>query len=84
MARNYIDNDVSFEKMTVSYTSEGRVLEAKYGEYFKLNGETVDTEYARYESAYVGGKVERESDVITYTFGGKTLTLNYKEGTREE
>ena len=56
----------------------------KYSEHFKLNGEIVDTNYARYESAYVDGKVEREAEVITVSFGGKTLTLNYENGTREE
>ena len=49
-----------------------------------VNGEVVDTNYARYESEYVNGKVERKSEVISFSFGGKTLTLNFKEGTREE
>ena len=77
-------NDVSFDDMTVKYNSENKSFDVKYSEYFKLNGETVDTNYARYESVYVGGKVEREAEIISLSFGGKTLTLNFKEGTREE
>jgi hypothetical protein len=52
--------------------------------HFTINGEKIDTNYARYESAYVDVKVERKSEVISLSFGGKTLTLNYKEGLREE
>ena len=74
----------SFKDMTVRYDSEGKVFEVKYDEHFKLNGNSVDTEYGRYESPYVNGKVERKADVIALSFGGKTLTLNYKEGTREQ
>ena len=77
-------NDYTFEAMKVTYASAGAQFEVKYNEYFKLNGELVDTEYARYESAYVDGKVERKAEVIRYVFNGKTLVLNYKEGTREQ
>ena len=77
-------NDVSFDDMTVKYNSDNKSFDVKYSEYFKLNGETVDTNYARYESVYVGEKVEREAEIISLSFGGKTLTLNFKEGTREE
>ena len=44
----------------------------------------VDTNYARYESAYVGGGVDRKADEIEFSFGGKKLTLNYKECKREQ
>ena len=77
-------NKISFEDMTVKYESDNKSFDVKYNEHFKLNGEKVDTNYARYESVYVGGKTEREADVITLSFGGKTLTLNYEMGTREE
>ena len=49
-----------------------------------VNNEIIDTNYARYESPYVNGKVERGAEVIELSFGGKALTLNYKEGTRTE
>ena len=77
-------NEVSFKDMTVKYNTENKAFDVKYSEHFKLNGEIVDTNYARYENAYVDGKVEREADVISLSFGGKSLTLNFKEGTREE
>ena len=77
-------NDVSFEDMTVTYNTRDKAFDVKYDEHFKINGDIIDTNYGRYESVYVGGKVEREADVITLSFGGKTLTLNYESGTREE
>ena len=77
-------NDVSFDDMTVNYNTRNKAFDVKYSEHFKLNGEIVDTNYARYESVYVGGKVEREADVISLSFGGKSLTLNFEAGTREE
>ncbi|MBO7150157.1 MAG: hypothetical protein J6V82_00245, partial [Clostridia bacterium] len=76
-------NECSFAEMTVRYQNAQNTFDVKYGEYFKLNGEVVDTNYARYESAYVDGKIERGAEVIAFSFGGKTLTLNYKEGSRE-
>ena len=80
-----LGNSLEFADMAVSYESAGRLFEVGYGEYFRLNGETVNTDYARYESAYVvGGRVERGAEVIGLSFGGKTLTLNFEEGTREE
>ena len=77
-------NNASFVDMTVVYNTDEREIAAKYGEYFKINGQTVDTEYARYESVYVnGGRVEREADVIKLSFSGKSLMLDYNNGTRE-
>ena len=70
--------------MTVSYESDGRVFDVKYNEYFRIDGEKIDTNYARYESSYVNTKIERKSEIINLSFGGKALTLNYKEGIRAE
>ena len=72
----------TFEEMTVRYTSAGKELEVSYDAWFKVNGEHVDMDYARYESPYVEGAVERKAEVITLRFNGKTLELNYKAGTR--
>ena len=72
-----------YKDMTVTYSTDGKLFRVKYDEYFKLNGESVDTEYARYESEYVDGRVERGSDVIKFAFCGKSLVLNYEKGTRE-
>ena len=79
-----LDNEYDFTDMTVTYTSGDKTFDVKYAEHFKLNGELVNTEYARYESSYVaGGKTERKADVIELSFNGKTLKLNYKAGVRE-
>ena len=77
-------NDASFNDITVSYTTREKAFDVKYAEHFKINGELIDTNYARYESDYVNGKVERGAEVIEISFNGKTWTLNYKEGTRKE
>ena len=77
-------NNCSFEDMTVLYESAEKCFDVKYNVHFKLNNEIIDTNYARYESAYVDGKVERKSEVISYSFAGKSLTLNFEEGTRVE
>ena len=78
-----LSNKCEFKDKTVNYESGDLNFEVKYDKYFKLNGATVDTNYARYESAYVNGKVERCADVIEFAFGGKKLTLNYNSTTRE-
>jgi hypothetical protein len=79
-----LNNSCEFKDMTVSYTSGKKAFNVKYDCHFMINGEKIDTNYARYESDYVDGKVERGSDTITISFGGKSLTLNYNEGVREE
>ena len=77
-----LENEISFADMKISYESRGKEFEAKYGEYFKLSGEYVDTDYARYENPYVKAPIQRGCEVISLEFGGKSLTLNYKEATR--
>ena len=72
----------SFQDMTVIYETAGKQMEVYYDTYFKVNGQTVDMDYARYESAYVNGSVERKTKIIRFAFGGKTLELNYEAGTR--
>ena len=76
-------SDLELSDLTVYYSGKNADFEVKYGEYFKLDNETVDTEYARYESDYVDGRVERKAEIIEISFNGKTLTLDYKEGTRK-
>ena len=49
-----------------------------------IDGVEIGTEYARYESDFVNGKIEKGAEIIEYNFGGKTLTLNLDMGTREE
>ena len=77
-------HNCEYGDMTVRYESGERVFDVKYNERFIINGEKIDTNYARYENDYVNSKVERGSDVISLSFDGKTLVLNYKEGLRSE
>ncbi len=79
-----LDNEYSFDGATVTYTTGNKSFDVKYDEHFKINGETVDTNYERYENDYVvNGVVERKAEEIELSFNGKTLLLNYKEGIRE-
>ena len=78
-----LSNKFDYKEMTVRYESGEKRFDVKYSEHFKLNGQVVDTNYARYENDYVDGKVERQAAIIELDFNGKTLILNYKEGTRE-
>jgi hypothetical protein len=79
-----LKNETSFNDMTVLYNSGEKAFDVKYDVHFKLNGQVVDTNYARYENAYVDGKIERGAKTMTFTFGGHSLTLNFDCGTREE
>ena len=79
-----LSNKCEYTDMTVCYESGERVFDVKYDGHFRINGEKIDTNYARYENGYVNTKVERGSEIISFTFEGKTLTLNYKEGLRAE
>ena len=79
-----IRNEYSYNNMTVTYKTGELVFNVKYSENFIINGSKIDTNYERYESEYVDGKIERGSDVITLSFMGKSLVLNYNEGIREE
>ena len=79
-----LKNSCEFSDMEVHYKTDERAFDVKYNEHFKLNGQTLDTNYARYENAYVNGKIERGAKIMEFSFGGYTLTLNYDEGTREE
>ena len=77
-------NSCKFSDMEVHYETDERTLDVKYDVHFMLNGEILDTNYARYENAYVNGKIERGAKIMEFSFNGYTLTLNYDAGTREE
>ena len=80
-----LENECTYKDMTVVYNHGEKEFNVKYNEHFIINGEIVDTNYDRYENAYIAGEsTERKSDVIAFSFGGKTLTLNFKEGVRAE
>ena len=77
-----LGNSVTFQDLTVQYTTGDKSFDVKYDTYFKCNGTDVDVEYDRFDNPYVPQAVERKAEIITFSFGGKTLELNYKEGTR--
>ena len=79
-----LGNRCEYKDMTVTYDSCGRTFNVKYNVHFMIDGVEIDTEYARYESDFVNGKIEKGAEIIEYNFGGKTLTLNLDMGTREE
>lgn len=80
-----LSNICKFDGATVIYENKDISLDVKYNEYFKVNGSTICTEYARYENAYVeNGKIERGAKVMTFEFNGYRLTLNFEAGIREE
>ena len=77
-------NSCKFSDMEVHYETDERTFDVKYDVHFMLNGQILDTNYARYENAYVNGKIERGAKIMEFSFNGYTLTLNYDAGTREE
>ena len=80
-----LSNSATFLDMTVDYSTGGKHFNVKYSERFMINGEKIDTNYARYENDYVAdGKIERGTDEMRFSFDGKSLLLNYETGTREE
>ena len=79
-----LTNSASFSDMTVGYETDGKLFNVKYNEHFMINGEKIDTNYARYENDYVDGKIERGAEVMHFSFGGYALTLDFKNATREE
>ena len=81
--RSMLENECIYSNMTVYYESNAKRFDVKYDEYFKINENIIDTNYARYENDYVNGKIERRADVIELSFNGKKLVLDYNAGKRE-
>ena len=77
-------NECSYDDMTVSYKSGEKLFNVKYNEHFMINGQAIDTDYARYENNYVvNGAIERKSDVIKLNWQYCWLTLDYEKGVRD-
>ena len=49
-----------------------------------MNGKVMDTEYARFENDYVENKIERKAECMTFSFHGKTLTLDFEKASRKQ
>ena len=73
-----------FSDMTVRYISGENDFNVKYNVHFMLNGEIVDTNYARYENDYVSNSIRRGAEIMEFSFNGHSLALNFEAGTREE
>ena len=79
-----LSNNCKYEDMTVSYETADKLFSVKYDVHFMINGEEIDTNYARYENAYVAnGVVDRKSEVISIDWQGYWLTLDFEKGIRE-
>jgi hypothetical protein len=75
-------NPVSYEDNRLSYKSNNQLLELNYQSDFKVNGQVVNTEHARFDSPYA--KVERKAHTMTIEHNGKALFLDFYNGIREE
>jgi hypothetical protein len=70
-------NRIKFEEKTLllSYDSSGKTYELEFGKDFKIDGKVIDTNYARFDSPYV--KANRNDSIITFSYNGKTLFLDF-------
>ena len=79
-----LSNKCEYRDMTVVYDTGDRSFDVEYDSRFMINGEKIDTNYARYENAYVSnGIVDRKSEVIEIDWHGYRLTLDFENGIRE-
>ena len=77
-------NKMEFSDMSVSYNTDDRAFDVKYNEHFKLNGQVVNTDYARYDNEYVDEAIERGAKTMSFSFNGHSLTLDFDALVREE
>ncbi len=77
------NNNVSFqgESQELTYQSNGKTLQLKFGGEFKLDGKIVNTNYSRYDSPYV--KAEKKDSTLKFEFNGKFLFLDFYNLKRE-
>jgi hypothetical protein len=87
-----LSNTISFDsdqliltyQTKLAFDSTISILEAAYSKHFKINNQTIDMQYQRYENAYVlNGTVLRKPNEIIYTYNGHQLTLNFNQNRRE-
>lgn len=76
------NNAVNFDgKNNLSYSSSGKSFSLNYDSGLTVDGQKENTEYNRFDSPYVTS--EREAEEITFTYNGKTLSLNFNNSERE-
>jgi hypothetical protein len=77
-------NPVGFDERTrtLVWESAGRRLSLTYGGEFTVDGETVDTDYPRFDSPWA--RAEREPKTIIIRAGGAELFLDFDNLRREQ
>lgn len=73
--------EISFKDCTLEYNGKTK-LSLTYMNSFKVDGQTVDTEYDRYETPYVNAKRKSKEFVIRHM--GRQLCLNFENRERKQ
>ncbi|MCK7485125.1 MAG: hypothetical protein MZU97_05915 [Bacillus subtilis] len=89
MLANSLEFEVELDLLTYSSVlnaeASASVLAVRAYDSLYLNNVLMDTDYHRYQNAYVPeGFIVRKPGIITYQFQGQSLTLNYQQNTRTE
>jgi hypothetical protein len=75
-------NPVSLLGDTLTYTSNNRELKVSFAKSFQVNGEIINTEYARFDSTYI--QAERNPETLFFTWRGRSLLLDFDKMIRLE
>ncbi|MCG6188608.1 hypothetical protein [Maribellus maritimus] len=72
------NNKVSFsaETLELSYQSNGKTYQLKFGGDFMIDGNLVDKNYNRYDSPYA--KAEKKDKTLIFSYNGKSLFLDFE------
>lgn len=74
------NNTLRFDGDSITYVSNAKTYSVIYNGAFTVDGNTVNTDYGRYESSIV--KAARFDTVFEYTYNGRTLILDYPNAKR--
>jgi len=76
-------NQINFNPKTLelTYNSNGKNYELKFGGEFVLDGKPVNTSYSRFDSPYC--KAEKKDKTILVEYNGKSLFLDFENMKRE-
>lgn len=79
-----LSNKCDFDSvnLALTYHSQGKIFELKFREGFKVDNQSVITDYDRFDSPYC--KAARKADAITIRLNGSSLYLDYKNMTRKQ
>ncbi len=73
-------NTLRFDGDSVRYISNAKTYSVEYKGSFAINGQTIRTDYARYESDFV--HAAKYQTTFEYAFHGKSLVLDYPNAKR--